>query len=199
LPPIGIAGSVEDLAGNQLNSGTKTINTYRISLRSGWNLISLPADASGSLISDVVSNISSNVDKIWHYWGASNDTWSMWADSDDDVLFRLEPGESYWIDMDAADTLIGNYNLMPTGPNSPPTFTLKNQSWNLIGHWHTYNITASTDTYGVFSGFSDVDIGCIYKYTGTGYTDIWSYHKDMEPGQGYWMFLASTVDRVYTP
>jgi len=58
-PTVGVDGSVADLAGNTLSSGTITVNTYRISLSSSWNLISIPADASGDLISTVVTDISS--------------------------------------------------------------------------------------------------------------------------------------------
>jgi len=202
-PTIGVDGSIADLAGNTITSGTVTINTFRISLASGWNLFSTPADTSGSLISTVVSDIDDSISVIWHYNSSLSgvDAWSAWQDSGDDDHFYLEPGEGYWVQMSEARTLVGNYNLMPTGPTSPPTVTLQNDKWNLIGHWDTYNQTASTDTYGVFAGFVDADISGVYKFntTSTGYENIWSYQSNMEPGFGYWMFLASDGNKVYSP
>ena len=200
-PTLGVDGSVADLAGNTLTSGTTTINTFRISLSSGWNLVSLPADADADLISTIVSDIDNNLTIIWHY-NASSDSWSSWTDSDDDGNFRLEPGEAYWFSMSSADTLIGNYNLMPTGPTSPPYFALIGQSWNLIGHWRTFNQPASTSTYGALASLSDDDVGMVYKYTGasgSSYINIWNGHQSMEPGKGYWLWKESTGNKNYVP
>ncbi|DAC73102.1 MAG TPA: hypothetical protein DSN98_02055 [Thermoplasmata archaeon] len=197
-PTIGIAGSVADLAGNALTSGTITINTYRISMRSGWNLISLPADTSNTLISTVVSGIDSNLAVIWHY-NASANAWSQWTDIGDNGEFRLEPGQGYWVYMTSADTLIGNYNLMPETPTSPPYFNLAGQKWNLIGHWQTYNQTASTNYGGGLTSLSDDDIGSLFKFTGTGYVNILNGAQKMVPGQGFWMWKETTGNKQYTP
>ena len=103
--------------------------------------------------------------------------------------------------MDSSDLLIGNYNLMPTGPTPPPTVTLENNKWSIIGHWDTYNQAASSDSYGVFAGFIESDIGAVYKYNTSsgGYENVWAYHDDMEPGLGYFMFLSSDGNKVYSP
>jgi len=207
-PTIGIDGSVEDLAGNELASGTTIINTFRISLVSGWNLISIPAEVSltpSTLTSDVLSDIESNITILWQYNASAidpDDEWVSWTDSGDDVNLTLEPGEGYWISMTTACTLIGNYDLMPTGPTSPPYTTLAGQSWNLIGHWRTYNQSASTNPYGALASLSDDDIGMIYKYTGasgSSYVNIWNGHQQMQPGKGYWLWKESTGEKRYTP
>jgi hypothetical protein len=194
-PNVGIAGSVADLAGNTFTSGTVTINTYRINLRSGWNLISLPADASNALISTVVTDIVSNLAIIWTY-NASADSWTSWTNGDGDT-FRLNPGTGYWINMNTADTLIGNYNLFPTGPTSPPEVTIYAQSWNLIGHWATYNQTAGFGTYGALRSLSDSDVGTLVRWTGTGYTPVLG--QTMSPGDGFWLSYKGTSNTQYWP
>jgi len=196
-PTIIIDGSVADQAGNTLTSGSITINTYRISLNAGWNLISIPADTSNDLISTVISSISSNLQIIWTY-DANTNTWSSWVNGDGDT-FRLEPGKGYWIRMAAADTLVGNYNLTALGGTSPPYVTLKAQSWNLIGHWATYNQSASFGIYGALRSLSDDDVGALFTLTGptTGYQPVLG--QTMTPGKGYWLFLESTTDKLYVP
>ena len=79
------------------------------------------------------TNIDSNIEVIWNY-NASTNSWQSWASSIHDTRFRLEPGEAYWINMTAPDRLVGNYNLMPTGPTSPPYFNITGQSWKGLSY-----------------------------------------------------------------
>ena len=101
--------------------------------------------------------------------------------------------------MAAADTLVGNYNLTALGGTSPPYVTLKAQSWNLIGHWATYNQSASFGIYGALRSLSDGDVGALFTLTGptTGYQSVLG--QTMTPGKGYWLFLESTTDKLYVP
>ena len=197
-PTVGIAGSVADLAGNTLTSGTKTINTFRTSLKSGLNLISLPADTSTTTISTVVSGLSGTV-TIWRY-NANNDTWSSWVKTVSGDTFRLQPGRGYWFNMGTAGTLTGNYNLWPDPGYAPPSTTLTGQKWNLVGHFQSYNQSASTSYGGALASLSDSDVGSLWRYnTGGGYTNILNGAQDMQPGQGYWLFKESSGDKLYTP
>lgn len=197
-PTISIVGSVEDLAGNALNSGAVTINTYRINMSVGWNLFSLPADPSLYIISSVLpDDFEANVNAIWNY-NASTDTWAYWTNSGHDGNFKLRPGRGYWINMSSADTLVGNYDLWPIPGSTPPTVTITAQSWNLIGHWWTYNQSATTSE--ALNDFADSDIAAVYKYNPVGgsLTNIFDTGV-MEPGQGYWLFFKGTSDKVYAP
>ena len=197
-PTVGITGSVADLAGNTLTSGTKTINTFRTSLKSGLNLISLPADTSTATISTVVSGLSGTV-TIWRY-NANNDTWSSWVKTVSGDTFRLQPGRGYWFNMGTAGTLTGNYNLWPDPGYAPPSTTLTGQKWNLVGHFQSYNQSASTSYGGALASLSDSDVGSLWRYnTGGGYTNILNGAQDMQPGQGYWLFKESSGDKLYTP
>jgi len=145
----------------------------------------------------VVTDISSNVSIIWTY-NASANSWTSWTGAGDDGNFRLEPGVGYWIRMSSADTLMGNYNLTPAGPSSPPKITIYAQAWNLIGHWATYNQTASVETYGALRTLADLSyIGSLSKWTGTGYTQVLG--ETMSPGDGYWMFMTSATNKEYGP
>jgi hypothetical protein len=195
-PTIGIAGSIADLAGNTLNSGYVTINTYRINLVSGWNLVSVPADPHASTLTTVLSDITANMAIIWTY-NASSNSWDSWTGSGDP--FRLYPGKGYWIYMRTADTLTGNYNLMPAGPTSPPYVTLYGQKWNLIGQWQAFNQSASTSYGGGLASLSDEDVGSLFKFTGTGYANILNGGQNMMPGMGFWMWKETSGDKQYTP
>jgi hypothetical protein len=196
-PTVGIPGSVSDLTGNTLSGVSITINTYRIFLRSGWNLMSVPADMHTTPLTTVLSSISDTMTIIWSY-NASAGTWSSWTPKDGDTL-RLYAGKGYWLNMDSEDTLIGNYNLMPTGPSSPPFVTLAGQKWNLIGQWRTYTQPASTSPSGGLASLTDSDVGSLFQFTGTGYINIWNGHQSMIPGQGFWMWKSTSGDKQYTP
>jgi hypothetical protein len=101
--------------------------------------------------------------------------------------------------MRTADTLTGNYNLMPTGPTSPPYVTLYGQKWNLIGQWQTFNQSASTSHGGGLASLSDEDVGSLFKFTGTGYANILNGGQNMMPGMGFWMWKETSGDKQYTP
>jgi len=195
-PYVGIIGSVADLAGNTLSSGFVTINTYRINLVSGWNLISVPADPHTHTLTTVLSDITANMAIIWTY-NASSNSWTSWTGSGDP--FRLYPGKGYWIYMRTADTLTGNYNLMPTGPTSPPYVTLYGQKWNLIGQWQAFNQSATTSYGGGLASLSTEDVGSLFKFTGTGYANILNGGQNMMPGMGFWMWKETSGDKQYAP
>ena len=185
-PTVGIDGSVSDLAGNTLTGVTATINTFRINIASGLNLISIPANTTTTLISTVVADLSGTF-TIWKYDAATN-AWTSWASGDGDT-FRMREGNGYWINTDTADTLIGNYNLWPAPGYSPPSTTLTGQAWNLVGHWQAYNQSASTSYGGALACLSDSDVGSLWRYNSGGcYTNFLNGAQSMQPGKGYWLF-----------
>jgi hypothetical protein len=198
-PEVEIIGSIEDTSGNAIDSGTLPIWTYRISMAQGWNLISIPGDTSGRDISVVLpDDFENNVTKIWGY-NADNDSWAFWRFSDDDDRLQLEPGKGYWINMTTADVLTGNYKLMPSGGDvEMPEVTIKAQSWNLIGHWRTWNQSANIS--GALSDLLDTEIASLYEYSPTGDTFIDIYDSGtMQPGKGYWLSFKGSSDRAYHP
>ncbi|MCD6468111.1 MAG: hypothetical protein J7L32_02205, partial [Thermoplasmata archaeon] len=205
-PTITISGDgVDDLAGNAMSSGTVTINTYRITLSQGWNLISIPADVSSisirTLLDSIWSNINMSCNILWY--NASSDSWLSYNPSQQTgSLSSIEPGKAYWIKMNATDTLVGNYYIFPHGTSPTPIVELTGHRWNMIGHWVVYNQTA--DTSGGLSSLSDVLASSgeiLYKYdTTTGaFVNVYgSSTTNMEPGVGYWLWLKTTQTGYYT-
>ena len=198
-PKVYVNGSVTDTVGNAQTAGINvTINTFRISLSAGENLISLPCNASTDTIQEVTQNLS-GTHSIWRYY-AHNNSWENWVSTQPDDDFRLEAGVGYWLTVTSAQTFIGNYNLMPTGgQRSPPSVTLYAQKWNLVGHWNSFNQSASTSYGGGLASLSDSDVGSLWKYTAAGgLTNILNGAQNMEPGKGYWMFVEATSNKEYT-
>ena len=201
-PTIGIAGSIADLAGNTITSGTITILTFNISLISGLNLVSFPCDVSTDLLTTVLSDLSGTW-TIYRYNASIND-WQYYNPTTGyipaDVVWNLSGGEGYWISAGTAQNLIGSYDLWPDPGYTMPSYTLKGQSWNLIGQWQAYNQTASTGAGGALVSLEDTDIGSVWRYnSGGGYTNIFTNNQNMVAGNGYWLWKESTGDKVYTP
>ena len=112
----------------------------------------------------------------------------------------MKPGVGYWCNIGGNDTLVGNYDLWPEPGFVPPSVVLIGQSWNLIGHWHTYYQPASTSSGGALANLGDTDIGSLWRYnTGGGYTNIMVGNQNMEPGEGYWVFIKSSSNPQYAP
>jgi len=205
-PTITITGDgINDMNGNTLSSGTKTINTYRIDLVEGWNLISIPADVDTEdidvLLGDIWSNINMSVNILWY--NASISDWETYTPSQQTGTFsHIEQGKGYWIKMNDSDTLIGNYSTVLHGTEPAPIVELTGHKWNMIGHWTTYNQTA--DTSGGLSSLSDVLASTgeiLYKYdtASKAFINIYaSSTTNMEPGVGYWLYLKTTDTGYYT-
>ncbi len=202
-PTIGIAGSIADLAGNTITSGTKIIKTFRISLSSGLNLISFPCDVSSETLTSVLAGLTGNW-RIYRY-NATIDDWQSYHSTQgyDDTStdhWNLTGGEGYWLNVGTAQILEGNFDLFPDPGYSMPYHTLKGESWNLIGQWQTYNQSASTSYGGALASLSDSDVSSVWRYNvGGGYTNILISSQDMEPGKGYWLWKESSGDKTYTP
>ena len=201
-PTIGIAGSVADLAGNTLTTGTTIILTYRLSLSSELNLISFPCDVSTEELTTVLSSITGSwqiyrynaTATQWQYYNSDTGYWPV------GIQWNLSGGEGYWLSIGSAQNLDGSYDLWPEPGYTMPSYTLKGQSWNLVGQWQSYNQSASTSAGGALACLEDTDIGSVWRYnTGGGYSNIFTDNQNMEPGKGYWIWKESTGDKAYTP
>jgi hypothetical protein len=211
-PTVSLTGDgVQDMAGNNVTATAITINTYRITLNEGWNMFSIPADVpDGEEIPDLLSSIWSNINTsyaIWWYNASYPDPESALAWKsynvllEDGTLSSIEPGKAYWINMETSDTLIGNYFTVLHGINPAPIVELTGHRWNMIGHWATYNQTANTT--GGLASLSDVlaETGeILYKYTSSGgFVNIYgSSTINMEPGDGFWLYLKTSDTGYYT-
>ena len=205
-PKVYVNNTITDSAGNSMATATnKTILSFRISLSAGWNLVSIPAYVGNVVIATFLSDISANVNTVYEYNASSgaNPAFPSWSPGGGGDIVSMEAGKGYWIKMDAADTLEGNYDLYYGEPPAFPTQTLIGPGWNLIGHYNTYNKTSNTN--GALASLNSVLSSTgeiLYKYTATGgFTNIYddSNYK-MEPGVGYWLWISDTTTNAgYAP
>jgi hypothetical protein len=204
-PTISVVGTIEDTEGNVLTAdGPITINTYRIALNEGWNMVSIPADVSTIDISTVLNSIWSNINMsrniLWY--NASGNTWKYYSpQSETGTLSAIEPGKAYWIHMNSSDILIGDYDTVLHGTNPAPIIELTGHRWNMIGQWATYNQTANTT--GGLASLSDVlaETGeILYKYSSSGgFVNVYgSTTVNMQPGDGFWIYLKTADTGYYT-
>ena len=205
-PQVSVTGAVSDLAGNDIvTNSNSTIYTFRISLSTGWNLISIPAYAwgGGMTMDTFLGDISSDVNIIYQY-NVSGDSWLSWTPGAvSPSLTWMEPGRGYWVKMDAAGLLTGNHNLSYDTPPRIPSITVYGPGWNLIGHYRTYNQTSNTN--GALASLNSILSGTgeiLYHYTSTGvFKNIYEDSDyNMEPTKGYWLWISDTTTNAgYAP
>ncbi|MFH0893188.1 MAG: Ig-like domain-containing protein [Bacteroidota bacterium] len=195
---------VVDKAGNLLPTSTWSFTTatyYNISLTKGLNLISLPIVPTNKNIENVIENEEENIDTVWTY-DAINDKWKMYApNGPSNDLFDMTAGNGYWISYtkDTAGKLDGWGNLFLEGANTPPQSTLTS-GWNLIGYYQRENTdglaascalktlrdpdSATSQWWTMLMGYDNGN----KQFSNVGFSD------NMNPGQGYWIFMTSKLN-----
>ena len=204
-PKVYMNGSMTDAVGNTMPKVTNaTIWTYRISLRQGWNMVSIPGYVSDVAIATLLSDISDNVNTVFGY--DPDNGWSSWSPAGGGSLTVLHAGKGYWFKMDEADILTGNYNLTYSSGGSapsPPSQMLTGPGWNLIGQYQPYNQTSNTN--GALASLNSVLSSSgeiLYQYTVSGgFVNIYDNGDyNMEPGVGYWLWISDeTTNAGYAP
>ena len=166
----------------------------QIELYTGWNLISLWLIPSNTSIEAVTSEIETNLDAVWYY-DASVPKWESYspgfAGAQD--LTEMTAGWGYWVKMKANDTLPVTGSFLPSGNNTPPTYTVY-EGWNLIG-FHSENETAvNATTY--LEGVSWKEP--MYKWDALNKQyDLVKGSDNMEQGKGYWLAVTETEATIY--
>jgi hypothetical protein len=189
----GVQVDMKDVSNTVLPAGTHdlTISTElpapcgTVPLDEGWNLISLPLIPDDTNIETVLAGVSSNVATVWHY-DAGTATWSSWAPVWGGDLLTMEDGKGYWIQMNAADTLIVEGVELPLPPEVPPTYPVF-EGWNLIGFKSCTPRTASDYLAAIVGKWT-------VMYDGQGQR-VW-LGDYMEPGCGYWL-AANNSGTIY--
>lgn len=164
------------------------IYNYDIELDAGWNLVSIPLVPENDDTSiGTVLNGNENVKVVWSY---QQGVWSYFNGANGN-LDEIIPGFGYYIDMNEEDTLYLNGERM-YGDNEfvvprPPVVTLT-PSWNLIGHYGMVEPLLkdkALDTLaGSYSTLLDKDGISV---------------PDMNPKEGYWLFVTGTDNLDYAP
>ncbi|ODS36745.1 MAG: hypothetical protein A7316_02425 [Candidatus Altiarchaeales archaeon WOR_SM1_86-2] len=159
--------------------------TYNVSLSKGWSLISPPIKPVDTSLSFVLEPIDGKYNKVFAYkngWSYKVYHDGQWFGN----LDAMESGGGYWIHMvEEANFTIEGYAPWKDIPLA--------QGWNLIG-W------SSNETIPVFEALSSINgsynkvftydqsAGWEYKaiYDGIWYGSL----SNMEPGRGYWIYMA---------
>jgi len=166
----------------------------QIELYTGWNLISLWLIPSNTSIEAVTSEIETNLDAVWYY-DASVPKWESYSPDFEGAqdLTEMTAGWGYWVKMKANDTLPVSGNFLPSGNNTPPTYTVY-EGWNLIG-FHSENETAvNATTY--LEGVSWKEP--MYKWDALNKQyDLVKGSDNMEQGKGYWLAVTETEATIY--
>ncbi len=104
--------------------------TTGLSLAPGWNFVSLAGVPSGGTnISDVLSDVSSNVRIVWGYDNRTKRWLKFQPSGQNNSLLALQPGLGYWVYMDKADFLDTSW-WMQLMSHSVPVYS----GWNLLGY-----------------------------------------------------------------
>lgn len=154
--------------------------TFPLSLKIGWNLISLPLQPSEAEISPVLSQLSGLFTMVWSY---QNGKWWMYnpANIGFSDLTTMEAGHAYWIEMIQAGLL----NIAGSEPSKSLNLST---GWNFVG-------LNSNQSMSVNDALSSIATKLVI---------VWSYHEGgwkmydpthpgfsdlttMEPGYGYWI------------
>lgn len=193
--------SATDAAGNKLtdSAGTFTIakRTVTLSIRPGWNLVSLPDSpaASGNDVNDVFS--SDKIDVVLTFDATRNNWFSASRQSDGTLgrpgsglaITSVTTGKGYWVHSTAIVSLkVDVPGLSPGAAAQPPSFSLT-RGWNLVSYTTSDLSVATIDVDSYFTG---LDWSRAF-----GYDNATNKFKSLLPdtsdtvalGNAYWIFL----------
>jgi len=113
------------------------VQTSTITLKQGWNLISLPLVRTNSNIENILSTCIGRIDRVWGCTGNASTAanWKSYYPGGPTSLTTMVDGQGYWIKVTAGDdvtfTFQGRYNNAP--PSAPQAYSVVT-GWNLIGY-----------------------------------------------------------------
>ncbi len=162
-----------------------TINPSILSVKSGWNLVSIPSDSQTSSIEDTFGPILDDIISIWSY---DNGKWLAYNPENPyaSTLFSVEPGKGLWVNMKR------NANLAIVGFVPADTVDLS-KGWNLVG----YNLPASKNISEAISSIAK-NIKSVWAFKNGEWkvydpnNPLFSDLETMEPGSGYWINVKSS-------
>lgn len=189
---------------------TLGVYDYSISMRKGWNLISIPLVPLGegelfdgtleddTSIENVFSQIDGDIEIVWSYTYDASQGKNVWkhnqeADGWSDSASRVQdiiPGYGYYVYVNEDTTVYLNgeplYHMGGIGA-MPPSVTLAMDSWNLVG---TYGSTPLVVPFALWS-LTDEENNWYYDviYDENG-------HRPMSfiPTEGYWLSVKKIFD-----
>lgn len=178
---------------------TCPLETATITLRQGWNMISLEIMPTSTDINTVLSSVLPNVLSAWYYSGGSSGSWTSYAPGAPSSLSAMEAGKGYWLNMATGGpyTLTFQGRKCPCPPTPGPAYTYGDAGvgWYLVGYRCRIPKTVATYLGGT--------CGTDYVDPITGWdavTQVWTSTAcgvNMAPDSGYWVYFSAT--RRITP
>jgi len=161
-----------------------TKETQRISLKEGWNLVSLYTKPHNMKPSSIFSGHFDVIEEIRTLKGVFNTSWPEFINT----IKQLDLTRSYWIKANVARS-----DITVTGQPLASTEISLAKGWNLIG----YPSIGAQETAAVFKSLSDNN--AIDRIIGT--SDFYSFDPNaiynslssLKPGDGYWVKMHSAA------
>jgi hypothetical protein len=161
-----------------------SLDMETVHLSPGWNLVSLPLEPQPAATASVLSSLEGNYDVVYG-WDANAGSYRSFFGAGGN-LDRLDGTMGFWVRMkdEATLSVVGE----ALGPVQIPLV----EGWNLIGYpWHTplppQEALASIDgNYDIVYGWNPSTGSWLSYDPGLGHGTL----KDMEPGQGYWVYAS---------
>jgi hypothetical protein len=166
---------------------------YNISLKKGWNLISIPLGMDNTSITEVLSTITGDYNVVQWYDPVAN-AWKTFPGDD----FEINNKISFWIHM-KYDSILRNTGKLPFYTTIPLYASSKN-GWNLLGFPAESSQSISNALY--YLGFK---FTAVQSFDALDNTDPWKHHhrdkqnNDLgvfDPGSGYWIRVNEDCELV---
>ncbi len=186
------AGAVADLAGNELAEAytfSFTTGLPMVTLKAGWNLVSLPLIPTDPSIDTVLTEVYNNLDIVWAYDAATG--WTSYAPNAPSDLAEMRDGRGYWVKVNADCSFAVDGVVLPMPPQVPPSYELV-PGWNLIGFKSTVPKKAS-EYLAAMAGKYTVIYG--YDAATQRFQQVLA-DDNFEPGKGYWIAVTA-AGRIY--
>lgn len=178
-----------------------TINSWRITLTSGWNLVSLPSHPADKDVADVLGGI--NVSSVWYY-NTNNNSWQVYTTTGGtSTLIQMDARKAYWINVTSTQMLAGNGNVTQGSPPTPSSLSVY-QGWNMIGElgYSTKLVsTALSSIAGHANCVSRTGNLCYdsvynqssgyYLYGDSDHVQNSEKFANLQPGKGYWLYVVT--------
>ena len=159
--------------------------SVNVTLKKGWNLMSLPIIPNASAIGTVLADITGNVTSVWYYDPTIADPNQRWRSyvpgGPTPTLTKIEDGKAYWINMKEAATLtvVGVAIVLPG--QMPPSYNVV-AGWNMVGFKSMAKMEAE-------DYLKRTDWVRIYKFVAGAWGTVQATHN-MTPGLGYWVAFS---------
>jgi len=190
--------SATDTAGNALTDSATTFTvakrTASISLRPGWNLVSIPGTPADTAVGTAIAN--ANIDIVTTYDPTTAGGWLTAVRGSDGTfsgtLTTVDGSKGYWVHTSTFDPLTVDVPGLTAGSAAAPAEYKLVQGWNLIPVSTNDLTVTSRDADDYLTGLSwSRIIG--YSNSNNAFSSILPDGADtVSVGQGYWVYLKAS-------